>query len=121
MFPKLKKKLKGLHYVGVVEIQEAVTDELKKFQKEEFSAAFQKLYNHAKACIYANGAYFELKKKKGMYLPHVSSIFKKISPKTFWTALCTHKAYALITLSKLRSQLTSYTGCSYVVYQVRLK
>jgi len=59
LFPKLKKKLKGLHFVDVAEIQEAVTDELKKVQKEEFSAAFQKLYNRAKACIYANGAYFE--------------------------------------------------------------
>ena len=41
------------------EIQEAVTDELKKAQKEEFSAAFQKIYDRAKYCIYANGAYFE--------------------------------------------------------------
>ena len=45
------------------EIQEAITDELKKAQKEEFLAAFQKLYNHAKACLYANGAYFEFKKR----------------------------------------------------------
>jgi hypothetical protein len=52
-------KLKGLYFADVSEIQEAVTDELKKFQKEEFSADFQKLYDHAKACIYANGAYFE--------------------------------------------------------------
>jgi len=51
--------LKGLHFVDVAEIQEAVTDELKKVKKEEFSAAFQNLYDHAKACIYANGAYFE--------------------------------------------------------------
>jgi len=35
--------------------------------------------DRAKACIYANGAYFELK-KKGMCLPYMSSIFKKISP-----------------------------------------
>jgi len=35
--------LKGLHFVDVVEIQEAVTDELNKIQKEEFLAAFQKL------------------------------------------------------------------------------
>ena len=56
-------KLKGLHFADVAEIQEAVIDELKKVQKEEFLAAFQKPYNHAKACIYANGAYFELKKK----------------------------------------------------------
>jgi len=55
-------KLKGLHFADVVEIQEAVTDELKKTQKEEFSAAFQQLYEGAKARIYASGAYFELKK-----------------------------------------------------------
>jgi len=70
-------KLKGLHFADVVKIQEAVTDEL-KFQKEEFSAAFHKLYDRAKACIYANEAYFEL--KKGMCLPHASSIFKKNQP-----------------------------------------
>jgi len=59
LFPKLKMKLKELHFADVAEIQEAVIDELKKVQKEEFSAAFQKLYDRAKACIYANGAYFE--------------------------------------------------------------
>jgi len=59
LLPKLKIKLKGLHFADVAEIQEAVTDELKKVQKEEFSAAFQKLYDRAKACIYVNGAYFE--------------------------------------------------------------
>jgi len=43
LFPKLKMKFKALHFVDVAEIQEAMTDELKKIQKEEFSAAFQKL------------------------------------------------------------------------------
>ena len=66
LFPKLKMKFKGLHFADVAVIQEAVTDELKTVRKVEFSAAFQKLYNRAKAyvcvCIYANGAYFELKK-----------------------------------------------------------
>jgi len=52
-------KLKELHFADVAEIQEAVTDELKKVQKEEFPTVFQKLYDRAKACIYANGAYFE--------------------------------------------------------------
>ena len=55
-------KLKGLHFADVSEIQEAVTDEVKKVQKEEFSADFQKLYDRAKACIYTNEAYFELEK-----------------------------------------------------------
>jgi len=73
--------------VDVAQIQEAVTDELKKVQKEEFLAAFQKLYDRAKVFIYANGAYFEFKKKKGTCLPHVSSIFKNISPKTWTTIL----------------------------------
>jgi len=71
-------KLKGLYFGDVAVIQEAVTDELKKVQKEEFSAHFQKLYDRAKACIYANGAYFELKKKKVFVFD-----LKKISPKTF--------------------------------------
>jgi hypothetical protein len=59
LFPKLKMKLKGLHFAEVAEIQGDVTDELKKVQKEEFSAGYQKLYDRAKACVYANGAYFE--------------------------------------------------------------
>jgi hypothetical protein len=46
-----------------------LTDELKKVQKEGFLAAFQKVYDRAKACICANGAYFEL--KKAMCLTHV--------------------------------------------------
>jgi hypothetical protein len=52
-------KLKGLHFADVAETQEAVTDELKKVQEDKFSAAFQKLYDRAKACMYANGAHFE--------------------------------------------------------------
>jgi hypothetical protein len=55
----LKMNLKGLQFTDVAEIQEAVTDELKKVLKEEFSADFQKLYDRAKSCIYANEAYFE--------------------------------------------------------------
>jgi len=67
--------LTGLQFADVAEIQEAVTDELKKFQREEFSAAFQKPYDRAKAYIYDTGVNFEF--KKGMCLHHVSSIFKK--------------------------------------------
>jgi len=47
LFPKLKVS----QFADVAEIQEAVTDKLQKVQKKEFSAAFQKLYNHTKACI----------------------------------------------------------------------
>jgi hypothetical protein len=70
-------KLKGLDFADVAEIQEAITDGLKKLQKEGFSAAFQKLYDRTKACIYGSGAYLELKKKSCVSFPHVSSIFKK--------------------------------------------
>jgi len=52
-------KWKGLHFADVAEIQEAVNDELKKVHKNEFSAAFQKLYDRTKACIYVNEANFE--------------------------------------------------------------
>jgi hypothetical protein len=42
LFPKLKMTpLKD-----IAEIQETVTDELKKVQKEEFSAVFLKMYDH---------------------------------------------------------------------------
>jgi len=57
--PQVKNEVKGLHFVDVAETQEAITDELKKVQKEEFLAALQKLYNCSKVSIYANGVYFE--------------------------------------------------------------
>jgi histone-lysine N-methyltransferase SETMAR len=42
LFPKLKMKLKGLQFADVAEVQEAVTDELKKVQKGEFRQLFRK-------------------------------------------------------------------------------
>jgi len=62
--------LKGPHFTDVVDIQEAVTDEVKKLQKEKFSAVFQKLYDRTKAYIYVSGSYFEL--KNGICLPHMT-------------------------------------------------
>jgi hypothetical protein len=61
LFSKLKMKLRGLHFENVAEVQEAVNDELKKVQKDEFSAAFQKLYDHAKARI-CQWSLFSIKK-----------------------------------------------------------
>jgi hypothetical protein len=57
-------KCKGVYFADVFEIHEAVTDELKKVQEEEFSAAFQEFYDRTKACIhvYDNGANYEFKK-----------------------------------------------------------
>jgi len=34
LFPKLKIKREGLHFADIAEIQEAVTDEIKKVQKK---------------------------------------------------------------------------------------
>ena len=52
----------GLHFADIVEIQEAVTDELKKFQKRVIFDSFPQNVLPRKGCIYANGAYFEWKK-----------------------------------------------------------
>jgi hypothetical protein len=65
--PQVENEVKRTHLADVAEIQETVTDELKKAQEEEFSAAFQKLndrtkkntHTHTYIYIYANGAYFE--------------------------------------------------------------
>ena len=73
-------KLKWLHFADVAETQEAVTDELKKAQKGEFLAAFRKLYDRAKACVYANGAYLDTKSYVSSSC--VFDLKKKISPET---------------------------------------
>jgi hypothetical protein len=53
---------------------------IKEGPKRGIFGSFQKLYDHAKACIYANGAYFKFKKS---YVSSscVSNLKKKISPK----------------------------------------
>jgi len=51
--PQIGMKLEILHFADVVEIKEAVIDELKKVQKGEFS------YDCTEACIYSIGACFE--------------------------------------------------------------
>ena len=76
-FPRLKINWKGLHFADVAEIQVAVTDELKKVQKEEFSAAFQNCIAAQKSVYMPMDLILNL--KKGLF----SSIFKKISPKPF--------------------------------------
>jgi hypothetical protein len=40
LFHKLTMKLEGLHFVDVAQIQEAVTEEIKKVQKQEFIGSF---------------------------------------------------------------------------------
>jgi hypothetical protein len=45
---QVENEFNRTHFADVAEIQESGTDELKKVQKEEFAAAFQKLYGRAK-------------------------------------------------------------------------
>jgi hypothetical protein len=44
--------------VNITAFQVDVNGELNRVQIKEFLEAFQKLYDRAKACIYANVAYF---------------------------------------------------------------
>jgi len=55
LFPKLKIKLKGLHFADVAEIQEATADELKKVQK----LLFRKCMTVQKPVYMSSGAYCE--------------------------------------------------------------
>ena len=89
LFPKMKMKLKGLHFADVAEIQEAVTDKLKKVQKEELSTASQncttaqKLYMRQwnlfgikkKACVFMS---LRFKKKK--------IVLKLLDGTVYWTS-----------------------------------
>ena len=65
LFPKLKMNLKGLLFVDVAWDPRSRNWWIKEGPKREFSAAFLKLYDRAKACIYIYTivAYFEFKKK----------------------------------------------------------
>jgi hypothetical protein len=80
MFPKLKIKLKELYFADISDIQEAVIYELKKVQKEEFSAAFQKKSTTAQKPVFMP---LELILNKKGLSPCVFGLKKKISPKTF--------------------------------------
>jgi hypothetical protein len=60
--PQVENEIKRAPFGGYYCDPKAVNDELKNVQKDEFSPAFQKLYDCAKSCIYASGASFELKK-----------------------------------------------------------
>ena len=73
LFPKLKMKLKEPHFADVAEIQEAVTDELEKAQKEEFLRSFSETVRPRKILYICQWSLFWI--KKGICLPHVSSIF----------------------------------------------
>jgi hypothetical protein len=76
LFPKLKMKLKELHFTDVAEIQVTVTDELKKIKNSNFWQLFRNCTTTQKPVYMPVELILNLKW-------NVSSIFQKISPKTF--------------------------------------
>jgi hypothetical protein len=63
LFPKLKVKVKGFHFVDVAEIQEAVTNELKKVQNINFRQLFRNCTTAQKPAYMAVELILNLKKK----------------------------------------------------------
>jgi histone-lysine N-methyltransferase SETMAR len=63
LFPKLKKKLKGLHFADVAEIQEAVTDELKNVQKRGIFSNFSETVQLHKSLYICHWSLFWIKKR----------------------------------------------------------
>jgi len=58
LFPKLKMKLKGLHFADVAEVQEAVTDELKEAQKRGIFGSFSESVRPRKSLYICQGILF---------------------------------------------------------------
>ena len=59
LFPKLKEKHSGYHYVTVEEMKEAVTKVIYTLTHEDVHGAFQKLLERYNKCIAAGGDYVE--------------------------------------------------------------
>jgi len=78
-------KIKGLHFADVAEIKEAVTDELKKVQKERFSAVFRNCTTAQKAVYMPVELILN---KKNICVFRICLRFKKKSVPKIWTALC---------------------------------
>jgi len=73
--------LKGLHFEGTAEIQEAVTDKLKKVQKKRnFRHVFRNCTTAQKPVYMPMELILN---KKEVYVFLMCLRFKKISPKTF--------------------------------------
>jgi histone-lysine N-methyltransferase SETMAR len=62
LFQKLKIKLKELHFADVAEIQEAITDALKKVQKEEIFCSFSETVQTRKSLYICQLGFFSIKK-----------------------------------------------------------
>jgi len=58
-FPQVENKVNSTPFWGCCWNPSSRNGWIKEGLKEEFSADFRKLYDGAKACIYANATYFE--------------------------------------------------------------
>ncbi|KOC70375.1 hypothetical protein WH47_02878, partial [Habropoda laboriosa] len=59
LFPKIKLPIKGTRYEDMRAIQHAVTEQLNAVTHEEFSKAFQRLYERSVECVARGGMYIE--------------------------------------------------------------
>lgn len=59
LFPRLKNHLKGRHFGTVVNIQMAVTDQLKTIPVSEFQHCYEDWKNRLQRCVASQGCYFE--------------------------------------------------------------
>jgi hypothetical protein len=59
LFPRMKKVLKGKHFVDVEEVKKKMTEALKGITLHELQDCFEKWKTHLDQCIASNGQYFE--------------------------------------------------------------
>jgi len=59
LFPKIKLKLKGWHFDEIIDIQSAVTDQLKFIMKEDFSTVIKDLKTRVETLYSIKKDYFE--------------------------------------------------------------
>jgi hypothetical protein len=97
---QVENEVKWTHFADVAEIQEAVIDELKKAQKRNFWQLFRNRMTAQKPVYMPMEP--TLNKKKVMCLPCMSSILKKISPKTFGTHCVCLRAHGGAVVEALR-------------------
>jgi len=59
LFPKLKFRLKGRHFVTVENIQKAVTDQLKAIPVSDYQRCYKEWEQRLWRCVASQGNYFE--------------------------------------------------------------
>jgi hypothetical protein len=94
LFSKMKMKLKVLHFADVAEMKEAITDELKKIQKEEFMAVFTNCKTVQKPVYMPMRLILNLKQRYTYVFFFISLQFKKKSVLKIWAELSMSNYYS---------------------------